>query len=261
MDCSEIENILDGQDSPRLSRRYCMALDAHLSRCVTFAKKQPMRLAKRTAAGNVGVAAAVLLHLLFFAVVFWGVGAPKTTRLPDAVGAGANSGRQDGISRERMVVIQLSPEVSNASTEPTESPQMAEVEKQRSLLQVTGPDTIPLPPLEFDEEGEATEASEAEIIARTKLAGLYESQIRARIERAWVQPAEPVRALVYSCRVKVRQRRDGQVENVILDDCEGSYEWLKSLVKAIYSASPLPGPPHPGVFAYSFSMQFRSVAP
>jgi hypothetical protein len=219
-----------------------------------------VKLARRATAGTAGIVATVLLHSLFIAAAIWGEGTTKLTRLPDAVGAGANTGKPDGSSSERMIVVQLSTNAENHVPEPSESPQLPAAVKKPSMLQVTGPDSIPLPPLEFDDDGVAMEASEADLIARTKLAGLYESQIRARIERAWTQPSESVRALIYICRVKVRQKRDGLVEDVILENCEGSFDWLNSLVKAIYSASPLPGAPHPDVFADSFSMQFRSTA-
>jgi hypothetical protein len=217
-------------------------------------------LGKRTAAGTAGIVATALVHFLFIAVAILGVGKARVTRLPDAVGAGANSGKPGGSSTARVIIVQLPTSADIPAPKPNESPQLpAEVQKP-SMLQVTGPDSIPLPPLEFDVDGVATEASEADLIARTKLAGLYENQIRARIERGWTQPGESVRELAYSCRVKVRQKRDGQVEDVSLENCEGSFEWLNSLVQSIYSASPLPGAPHPGVFAHSFSMQFRSSA-
>ncbi len=207
------------------------------------------------------MAATVLLHSMLFAVAIWGEGAKKIARMPDAIGAGANSGKPDGTSSERMIVIQLSPEIQSPDSDSVRPPSLQLTAVQPpSMLQITGPDTIPLPPLEFEQDGEATEASDTDLIARTKLAGLYESQIRARIERAWIQPAERLVAPLYSCRVKVHQQRDGRVDNVSLESCEGSLPWLDSLVKAIYGASPLPGPPHPGVFADSFSMQFRSEA-
>jgi hypothetical protein len=209
-------------------------------------------------AGVVGIAATVLLHSMLFAVAIWGDGASKVARMPDAIGAGANSGKADGSSRERMILIRLSLESSTDRPAPSQTPQLIAA-SQQAMLEITGPDAMPLPPLVFEEEGEATEASDADLIARTKLAGLYESQIRARIERAWNQPQAQTTTLNYSCRVKVRQKRDGQVEDVSLENCEGSFGWLDSLVKAIYSASPLPGAPHPGVFADSFSMQFRST--
>lgn len=216
---------------------------------------------KRTAAGMMGLVATVLLHSLFFAAVLLSGSPAKVARLPDAIGAGANTGRPDGESSERMILIQLLPQVAEPQSAPASAPQLAAAPQQPSMLQVMGPDTMPLPPLEFEQEGETREASDADIIARTRLAGLYESQIRARIERAWQQaPPELHANSVYFCRVKVRQRRDGQVEDVIMDNCEGSFEWLDSLVNAIYRASPLPGAPHPGVFAHTFSMQFRSAA-
>ncbi|MEO6080916.1 MAG: energy transducer TonB [Steroidobacteraceae bacterium] len=213
--------------------------------------------AKRTAVGVMGVAATVLLHSLLFAVAIWGEGT-HIARLPDAVGAGANSGKMDGDSTERMIIIRLSPEIANPEPEPTLAPQLTTTPKV-SMLEITGPDAIAPPPLEFDDEGEVTEASEAELIARTKMAGMYESQIRARIERAWTAPKAEPYAPPYSCRVRIWQRRDGQIEDVKLEYCEGSLPWTDSLVNAIYSASPLPGAPHPSVFVASFSLTFRSV--
>lgn len=202
--------------------------------------------------------ATLLLHALLVAVAVWGTGAARTTRLPDAIGAGANSGQADGSSIERRITVALLPSTPGPESAPALTPQLATPQPE-VLLQVTGPDALPLPPLEFDETGEPTAATDADLIARTRLAGLYESQIRARIERAWNQPRERFAASFYSCRVRVRQRHDGTVENVMLESCEGSFKWLDSLVTAIYSASPLPGPPHPSVFAESFSMQFRST--
>jgi hypothetical protein len=127
-------------------------------------------------------------------------------------------------------------------------------------LEVTGPDTLPLPPLRFEEEGTADEPSDAELMARTKMVGIYESQIRARIERAWTLPADYRTDDGFTCRVLIRQHRDGQIHQVEMpfDECDGSPEVRQSLINAIFTASPLPAPPHPGVFADSFSLVFRS---
>jgi hypothetical protein len=218
-----------------------------------------LKLTHRAAAGATGVAATALLHILLVTAALWGSGS-RIARLPDAVGSGANSGTRDGSATERIIIVQLSPDASDPRPKLDQTPQLTVEIQKPSIVQVTGPDSLPLPPLQFDEQGTPTEASEADLIARTKLAGLYESQIRARIERAWSQPTETLRSLVYACRVKVRQQRNGEVMDVSLESCEGSFQWLNSLVQAIYSASPLPGAPHPGVFTESFSMQFRSVA-
>lgn len=201
-----------------------------------------------------GVAATILLHALLVTVTIWGDGAARrVARLPDAVGAGANTGNPDGSSTERMIVIQLSPEITSPDAEPAVSKLAAPAKPD--MIQVAGPDAMPLPPLKFEEGGEEAGSTDADLIARTKLAGMYESQIRARIERVWNQPKSATPA--HFCRVKIRQNKDGQVEEVILEHCEGSFEWLDSLTRAIYSASPLPAPPDPRVFVESFSMQFR----
>lgn len=214
--------------------------------------------ARKVAVGAAGMAATVVLHSLFLVVAIMGAGSKKIARLPDAIGAGANSGQFDGSSSERMILVRVSMDISSADPESTE---MAELKARitPSPLQVTGPDVLPPPPLHFEEQGEPTEASEADLIARTKLAGMYESQIRARIERGWSPPQTP-EPRPASCRVKIIQQRDGRIEDVELEDCVGSLEWLDSLKKAIYVASPLPGAPHPSVFAESFSMRFRSDA-
>lgn len=217
-----------------------------------------MKPKRRATAGIAGVLATALLHFLFLAAAVWGGGARAIARLPDAVGAGANSGKPDGASDERMIVIRLSSDVPAEQRSLLESPQLAAPLIKPSMVEITGPDVAPPPPLVFEREGEATEASEADIIARTKLAGMYESQIRARIERAWSAPMAERTSSLYSCRVKIRQRRDGQIEDVKLEHCEGSFAWLDSLVVAVYSASPLPGPPHPSVFVESFSLQFKA---
>jgi hypothetical protein len=218
-----------------------------------------MNPTKRTTAGLLGVAATLLLHVLLVTVAVWGTGARRIARLPDAVGAGANAGDADGSATARRITIQLLPEITTPAPQPADAPLLA-APQQPSMLQVTGPDALPLPPLHFEHEGEPTAASDADLIARTRLAGLYESQIRARIERAWDQPSERITAAFYACRVKVRQQPNGIVVEVTLEACEGSFQWLDSLVQAIYAASPLPGPPHPSVFSESFSMQFRSAA-
>lgn len=212
---------------------------------------------RRNAVAVTGTIATVLLHVLFLSVAIVGSG-QRLTRLPDAIGAGANSGQADGMSTERMILIRISSEISNAEAAPVLSPRLIVETAESPRLEITGPDVLPPPPLEFEDEGTPTEASESDLIARTRLAGLYESQIRARIERGWAAPVEEMKGRSYFCQLKIRQHPDGRVADVLLDSCEGSQAWLDSLVKAVYSASPLPGAPHPAVYVDSFSMIFRA---
>src|SRR6185437_12842815 len=50
----------------------------------------------------------------------------------------------------------------------------------------------------------------------------------------------------------------GNVEETTLQSCNGDARWQLSLVEAIQTASPLPAPPDPSVFADAVVMQFTS---
>ena len=92
------------------------------------------------------------------------------------------------------------------------------------------------------------------------LSGQYLGQIHARIDRAWLRPRTAIGAEVFRCQVEIRQRRDGKVETITLQDCNGTVGWQESLVRGIEAASPLPAPPNPAVFAKRVVLHFRAVA-
>ena len=48
------------------------------------------------------------------------------------------------------------------------------------------------------------------------------------------------------------------MKEVTLKQCNGDARWQLSLVHAIESASPLPAPPDPAVFAASLTLEMRS---
>lgn len=221
-----------------------------------------MRRTQRTLVGLTGIAATVLLHSLFFAVAIWDGGRLLLhPRLPDAVGAGANTGKQDGDPGERRMLVMLTSEF-DASAPPLEpAPQLPEpVMQQPSVLAITGPDALPLPAFEIETPGEDAADQDAQLMARVKFAGIYESQVRARIERAWELPNGSASSPDFSCLVQIHQQRDGRVKEIdlVLDQCNGSPDWQQSLVNAIQTASPLPAPPHPSVFVDSFALVFHA---
>jgi hypothetical protein len=219
-----------------------------------------MKRWQRTLAGILGIAAVALLHSLVFVAEMWGSRVPSYLRTPERVGAGANYGSSTGSSEERMIIVQLQEQVDRKNAPPT-GQQSTLVEKLLTpMLVITGPDALPMPPLFPDEQGEESSASQADIIARTQLTGLYEGQIRARIERAWLRPRDVLESERFRCRVLIRQQANGIVREVELQQCNGSWRWQQSLVNAIFSSSPLPAPPNPKVFTDVFSMQFESVA-
>lgn len=231
---------------------------ARVERAVASSQIMMRRTQRVTVAGVVGAVATVLLHSLFLAAAIWGgTGASRLPDRPDAMGAGANKGAPEGYTTERRMTVRLLSEV-NATLSP---PALLSEAIHTSLkLEVTGPDVLPLPPLVFEEEGAPAEPSDAELMARTKMVGIYESQIRARIERAWTLPAGYRKEDMFSCRVLIRQHRDGRIDEVEMpyDECDGSPAMRQALISAIFTASPLPAPPHPGVFVDSFSLVLRS---
>jgi TonB C terminal len=101
---------------------------------------------------------------------------------------------------------------------------------------------------------------------QTRLFGIYTGQIRARIERVWRRPRSAINlpdnetaanvVETFQCQVQIVQDSRGNVQEILLPDCNGSPAWQRSLVVAIQQASPLPAPPSTSVFSQSLSMTF-----
>jgi hypothetical protein len=213
--------------------------------------------------GLTGIAATVLLHSLLFAVAIWEGGRLIVRPMqPAAIGGGANTGKLDGEFGERRITVALTPEFEDPLPSIEPPPQLLTEDIKQSMLMITGPDTNPLPPIEIELPGEDAAEQEAALMAYAQFAGIYESQVRARILRAWSLPDEPTPEPDFSCLVKILQRPDGRVREVdfILDKCNGSGTWQKSLSDAIFMASPLPAPPHPSAYVDSFALVFHSSA-
>lgn len=206
----------------------------------------------------IGMGATLLAHLLLLTPVFWGSGASQLPRPPDATGASANAGSAQDMSTESLVLIELNT-VTQIPAAPTSMAQLPPLAAPPSLLQLLGPNSLPLVPILSDPDGEIAQSSAADVLARTRLAGIYESQIRDRIERAWRRPRTALVDDLFQCQIKVWQDAQGHVQRVALQECEGTPEWFDSIVNAVKAASPLPAPPNPKVFADSFQMRFTSV--
>jgi hypothetical protein len=220
-----------------------------------------MRRSRRvTVVGILGAAATALLHSMLIVAALWGGGMPRFPDQPDAIGAGANQGTPEGDSGERRMVVRLLEEIISQDPPPTPDAYLAEQVSNALKLEITGPDALPLPPLVIQEDGIPADSTDAELIARTKMVGIYESQIRARIERAWTLPDGLPKEQDFSCRALIRQHRDGRISEVELpyEKCDSSPAARQSVVNAIFTASPLPAPPHPGVFVDSFSIVLHS---
>jgi hypothetical protein len=98
---------------------------------------------------------------------------------------------------------------------------------------------------------------------RSLLLGMYMGQIKARIDRAWARPRVAVGGKAsesFSCQVEIAQDSNGYVTEVTLVHCNGNAHWQQSLVSGIQSASPLPAPPDPSLFASQLRLSFDATA-
>lgn len=190
---------------------------------------------KHLTKGLLGLVATVLLHTLFLAAIWTGGVSPQLSDLPDAIGAGANLGKPEGESAERSMTVRL---LSQSSTIPNKAPKEALLEdalRSAAVLDITGPDALPLPPLYVHENGVPADSTQAELIAREKLFGIYQSQIRARIERAWAATVPKPGSESFKCEVLIRQQPNGSIREVELPiECGGSPEMRQSLIYAIF---------------------------
>jgi colicin import membrane protein len=83
----------------------------------------------------------------------------------------------------------------------------------------------------------------------------WQSQITARIQRAWLKP--PSARPGIECVLNVTQVPGGEVTNVRIGTCNGDQAVRESIEAAVYRASPLPPPPDPALFERSLVITFR----
>jgi colicin import membrane protein len=83
----------------------------------------------------------------------------------------------------------------------------------------------------------------------------WQSQITARIQRAWLRPASARPGI--ECVLNVTQVPGGEVTNVRIGTCNGDQAVRESIEAAVYRASPLPPPPDPALFERSLVITFR----
>jgi colicin import membrane protein len=83
----------------------------------------------------------------------------------------------------------------------------------------------------------------------------WQSQITARIQRAWLKP--PSARSGIECVLSVTQVPGGEVTNVRIGSCNGDQAVRESIEAAVYRASPLPPPPDPTLFERNLVITFR----
>lgn len=209
----------------------------------------------------IGVVGTALLHTLLVLPFFLDLSlAPH--RMPNHSGAGASALSSPD---EALMTVVFINEVS-AAVEPLarlEPRDLASrgVESPELPVLVLSPDASPARQSDAKSEGTPDTSLSDTAADRTQHAifyGRYLGQVQARIERAWMRPRTEIGASQFSCRARVTQDRRGDVVDIRLDHCNGTARWQLSLESAIRTASPLPAPPDPSVYADRLWLTFQS---
>ncbi len=217
-------------------------------------------LTDRIPAAAVG-AVSILLHAVLITSILWGAGG-RAPQPPESGFSGSARVQGDHEAALQWVILDLGPGPS-AHVEPSVSPALTAappVSLQAELARVVAELDAAFAESTVPGTSSSSTDSTGAGAALAAMAGRYIGQINARIDRAWLRPRTPIGASAFSCHVRIDQNRAGHVLDVTLERCNGDLRWQVSLVQAIESASPLPAPPDPAVFAPIVHMSFRASA-
>jgi hypothetical protein len=212
----------------------------------------------------------LILHGLVLQTVLI-VGRAHRIPPPEVPVLGSSLNKVDGKPAERLVFINLP---GSAKTDRDGEDMLAWVKVAMKMTPVRidrldSPPPLNVETLALNEEKESESPSNSDDGAEhARLYGIYSGQIQARVERIWSRPrtpvnegmdsAKPTDAVDYfHCQVQIVQDSNGNVQEVLLPDCNGTAAWQHSLVVAIQQASPLPAPPSPKVFSRTLSLEFN----
>lgn len=212
----------------------------------------------------IGAAGSVLLHGLVLQTVVLASRAHKI-RPPEIQEPESSLNNSAPQSADALVFIDL-PKTAKTTNEIDEALAFVRAAIKDSPISIPHPE----PPLPRDVEtlalGEAKDWTSPGAEG-ARLYGIYTGQIQARIERAWRRPRTPVQegsgsaktsntVEYFHCQAQIVQDSIGNVQEILLPNCNGSVAWQHSLVMAIQQSSPLPAPPSPTVFSPAITLEF-----
>jgi hypothetical protein len=233
-----------------------------LSRSLRQLLEQRGKLPRRNLLPAAGAASvAVLIHSLLLGSIVYGASASSHARRSDERGIGSQAIVSS--AEPVMTLILLSDnavtEVPNPADEVIASRGLTK--KDLSIV-IASPNPLPAVDVPEIEDKSSQFVSEPVPVddagVRAALFQRYTGQIQARIERAWMRPRRALASGSFHCQVRILQDPRGYVIETDLQRCNGTTEWQLSLVQAIQSASPLPAPPNPAVFADALTLAFES---
>jgi TonB-like protein len=208
-----------------------------------------------------GIVSTVALHALLLLPLVLTLSQPPAPK-PNRSGSGGNA--VASAAEPVMTVVFVNEPPPTAQAPPTidlkNLGSKGLAPKDRALLVLSLDST---PAVEADPNSEHTpdaRESPGDPASHAMLYGRYVGQVQARIERAWQRPRSEIGAAQFRCRARLEQDRSGALIDVKLDHCNGTPRWQHSLLSAIRTASPLPAPPDPSVYADVLSLTFSSDA-
>ena len=156
-----------------------------------------------------------------------------------AEAAAAETARRE--AEQRAVAERKAREAAEAQKRAEEQQRQADLKEQSEREQDLQRD------LAAEEQGKRARAGPA-------LAS-WQSQIAARINRAWIRP--PTARPGIECMLNVTQVPGGEVTEVSIGECNGDQAVRESIEVAVYRASPLPAPPDPALFDRHLRIDFK----
>jgi hypothetical protein len=220
----------------------------------------------------IGLAGTLLLHSLVFQTVLMG-GRAHRLPPPEVPEPGASTKISKTTPAEALVFIDLHnpTALDNGIAEALASARAAIKENPIVASRVDLSPVLDAKVLASEDEVSDTSVDTGDGAERARLFGIYSGQIQARVDRIWSRPRTPVNDAsdpatgansieYFRCQVQIVQDSRGNVQEILLPDCNGSAAWQRSLVLALQGASPLPAPPSPTVFSRTVSLIFVGYA-
>ena len=206
----------------------------------------------------------VCLHLLLLSSMLLGTAARPHVP-PQSDGAAASAKNAEAREFVSTMILLNSRSITDPETQEDSVEDVLSKEIDKSLQKdvvIAQLGSVSQPEISGAEDGMDPNAPSMEAAGddegRAMLFGRYMEQIKARIQRAWDQPAALVSGK-FQCRVEIVQGAHGEVQQVTLQRCNGNSVWQLSLVQAIQRASPLPAPPSEKVFTSALTLSFEAV--
>jgi hypothetical protein len=217
----------------------------------------------------IGLAGTLLLHSLVLQTAFL-AGRTQKNHPTKVQEPGSSLHNSAATPADTLVFIDL-PKTGRSTDEIDGARAWVRAVIKNSPVPVTHPDPPPLLdvqiPVLAEEKNAGSSLDSGDGAERARLLGIYSRQIKARVERIWRRPRTPVQEGTdsakadnsvdyFQCQVQIVQDSSGNVQEILLPNCNGSIAWQRSLVFAIQHASPLSAPPSPTVFSRTLTMIF-----